>query len=167
MKLAILDIRTITPAQLDSARTRMSRERQEQYGRLAHARARLLCVAADMAARQLVGDWRKDGNGKPICENGYLSIAHSGDYAVAVHSDRPIGIDIEKRRPLSPAVAKRIGDGGDPLTAWVKKEALGKALGVGVYRVLKEPLDRLTDWKFSLPAAPEGYLIAICEKQEP
>ncbi len=160
MKLTILDIKTITPAQFDTAYAAMSRERQAQCDRLASQQARLLCVAADMAARQLVGDWSKDDQGKPICDNGYLSIAHSGDYAVAVHSDRPIGVDIEKIRSLSPALAKRLG--GD-LTEWVKKEALGKALGVGVYRVLDQPIP--DGWDFSFPQAPENYIIAICQKQ--
>ncbi len=160
MKLTILDIKTITPAQFDAAYAAMSRERQAQCDRLASHQARLLCVAADIAARQLVGDWRKDEQGKPICDNGYLSIAHSGDYAVAVHADTPIGIDIEKIRPLSPALAKRLG--GD-LTEWVKKEAYGKALGVGVYRVLDTLIP--DGWDFSFPSAPEGYIIAICQKQ--
>ncbi len=156
----ILDIKTITPAQFDAAYATMSRERQEQCDRLASSQARLLCVAADKAARQLVGNWNKDDQGKPICQSGYLSLAHSGDYAVAVHSDRPIGVDIEKIRSLSPALAQRLG--GD-LTEWVKKEALGKALGVGVYRVLDAPLP--DGWAFTFPQAPEGYIMAICEKQ--
>lgn len=163
MKLVIIDIRQLTPTTYAADYTRMSAQRQAQYNRLASPQARLLCVAADMAARQLVPDWNKDENGKPVCDNGYLSIAHSGDYAVAVHSDRPIGLDIEKIRPLSPALAARLGD--DPLSAWVKKEAYGKALGVGVYRVLDEPIP--DGWEFSFPEAPANYIIAICEKQEP
>ncbi len=161
MKLTILDIKTITPAQFDAAYAAMSQERQKQCDRLASQQARLLCVAADMAARQLVGTWSKDEQGKPICDGSYLSIAHSGDYAVAVHADTPIGVDIEKIRPLSPALAQRLGD--DPLPTWVKKEAYGKALGVGVYRVLNEPIS--DGWEFVFPDAPEGYIIAICQKQ--
>lgn len=158
--MKIIMIHTNQVTDYTCAYAAMSRERQKQCDRLASQQARLLCVAADMAARQLVGDWRKDDQGKPICQSGYLSLAHSGDYAVAVYSDRPIGVDIEKIRPLSPALAKRLG--GD-LTEWGKKEALGKALGVGVYRVLDEPIP--DGWEFSFPEAPEGYIMAICEKQ--
>ena len=158
----IIDIKTITAAQFAAAYAAMSQERRERCNRLTSKQARLLCVAADMAARNLVGEWRKDDRGKPICNDGYLSIAHSGDYAVAVHSERPIGVDIEKQRPLSPALAKRLGG---ELIEWVKKEALGKALGVGIYRVLANPIP--DGWHFSFPEAPEGYIIAICEKQEP
>jgi phosphopantetheinyl transferase len=162
MKLVILDVKTVSAVQYESAFARMSPQRQERCRRLASKQARLLCAAADMAARRLVDDWSKDDQGKPICDNGYLSIAHSGDYAVAVHGDRPIGVDIEKKRPLSPALAKRLG--GD-LTEWVKKEAYGKALGIGIYRVLDAPIP--DGWNFSFPQAPDGYIIAICEKQEP
>ena len=141
----------------------MSPMRQEQCNRLASKQARLLCVAADMAARRLVGDWGKDHNGKPICDVGYLSLAHSGEYAVAVWAEVPIGVDMERIRPLSPALAKRLGE--EPLQVWVKKEAYGKALGVGVYRVLDDPIPE--GWEFFFPEAPDGYVMAICRKQEP
>ncbi len=162
MKIKIIHTNEITD--YDAAFARMSRERQADCLRLASKQARLLCVAADMAARCLVGDWSKDESGKPICESGYLSIAHSGEYAVAVWDERPIGVDLEHIRPLSPALAKRLG-GDDPLLTWVKKEALGKALGVGVYRVLDEPIP--DGWEFLFPDAPKGYLLVICTKQEP
>jgi phosphopantetheinyl transferase len=162
MKLVILNVKTIAAAQYESAFARMSAQRQEKCRRLASKQARLLCVAADMAARELVGDWDKNEKGKPICKNGYLSLAHSGDYAVAAWSDRPIGIDLEQQRPLSPALSKRL-EGG--LDEWVKKEAYGKAIGTGIYRVLDAPIP--DGWKFSFPDAPNGYIIAICEKQEP
>ena len=148
---------------MQAAFAAMARDRQEYCRRLAHERARLLCVAADMAARQLVGDWSKDERGKPICEWGYLSLAHSGDYAVAVHSERRIGVDIEQERPLSPALAKRLG-GDEPLVEWLKREAYGKATGEGVYRVLDAPVP--SGWNFFFPAAPTGYRMVICEKQE-
>ncbi|MBO5783452.1 MAG: hypothetical protein J6R33_00625 [Clostridia bacterium] len=162
MKIEIIHTNEILD--FDATFARMSRERQAQCDRLASKQARLLCVAADMAARRLVGDWRKDGNGKPICDTGYLSLAHSGEYAVAVWDERPIGVDLEQIRSLSPALTKRLG-GDDPLLTWVKKEALGKALGIGVYRVLDEPMP--DGWEFVFPDAPEGYLMAICRKQEP
>ena len=142
----------------------MSQERQDACRRLASQQARLLCVAADVAARRLAGDWQKDDSGKPICHNGYLSLAHSGEYAVAAWDEVPIGVDIEKLRSLSPALAKRLGT-EQPLTEWLKREAYGKALGVGVYRVLDEPIPE--GWEFSFPEAPDGYMIAICKKQEP
>ena len=162
MKLVILDVKTLSAAQYRSAFARMSPARQEKCRRLASKQARLLCVAADMAARRLVDDWNPDESGRPICQSGYLSLAHSGDYAVAAWSERPIGVDIEKHRPLSPALAKRLGGG---LDEWVKKEAYGKAIGTGIYRVLNAPIP--DDWHLSFPDAPDGYIMAICEKQEP
>lgn len=34
-------------------------------------------------------------NGKPMIDNGYISLAHSGDKVVLAVSDSPVGIDIE------------------------------------------------------------------------
>ena len=159
MKLEIVHTNEIS--NFDTAFAYMRVERQADCARLASKQAKLLCVAADVAARRLVNDWSKDGNGKPVCDCGYLSLAHSGEYAVAVWDKHPIGVDIEQIRPLSPALIKRLGGG---LDEWVKKEALGKALGVGVYRVLDEPIP--DGWEFFFPDAPDGYIMAICKKQE-
>lgn len=159
MKIEIVHTNEIS--NFDAAFAYMRVERQADCARLASKQAKLLCVAADVAARRLVNDWSKDGNGKPICDCGYLSLAHSGEYAVAVWDKHPIGVDIEQIRPLSPALIKRLGGG---LDEWVKKEALGKALGVGVYRVLDEPIP--DGWEFFFPDAPDGYIMAICKKQE-
>lgn len=159
MKIEIVHTNEIS--NFDAAFACMRVERQADCARLASKQAKLLCVAADVAARRLVNDWSKDGNGKPVCDCGYLSLAHSGEYAVAVWDKHPIGVDIEQIRPLSPALIKRLGGG---LDEWVKKEALGKALGVGVYRVLDEPIP--DGWEFFFPDAPDGYIMAICQKQE-
>ena len=156
MKIEIVHTNEIS--NFDAAFACMRVERQADCARLASKQAKLLCVAADVAARQLVNDWSKDGNGKPVCDCGYLSLAHSGEYAVAVWDKHPIGVDIEQIRPLSPALIKRLGGG---LDEWVKKEALGKALGVGVYRVLDEPIP--DGWEFFFP---DVYIMAICKKQE-
>ena len=162
MKIEIIHTNEILD--LDAAFADMAPERQESCRRLASPQTRLLCVAADVAARRLVGDWRKDGKGKPICDDGYLSLAHSGEYAVAVWDEVLIGVDIEQIRPLSPALSKRLGT-DEPLMEWVKREAYGKALGVGVYRVLDDPIPE--GWEFFFPEAPDGYVMVICRKQEP
>ena len=47
-------------------------------------------------------------NGKPVCENGFISLSHTEGYAAAVLSPLPCGIDIEAERTLSPAAASRI-----------------------------------------------------------
>ena len=158
--MAIIDTKTLSFERFHTAYLQMSKERQTQCDALSEP-AQYRCVAADMAVRSLVNDWSKDAQGKPICQEGYISLSHSGEYAVAVHSDRPIGVDIQQLRPLSPALTKRLGD--EPLTAFVKKEALAKALGVGVYRLLDAPFP--DGWDFSFPTAPEGYLLVVREKQ--
>lgn len=70
-------------------------------------------------------------NGKPILvrgreQAGYISISHTGDTLVMAFSDKPVGIDIERRnRSVSPKICGSIEE-------WTKREAYGKWLGVGL-----------------------------------
>jgi len=63
--------------------------------------------------------------GKPYAEGlPYFSITHSADYVAVAVSDRPIGIDMERLRPVDPRLAERIG--ADPnrfFEEWTAKEA--------------------------------------------
>lgn len=103
-----------------------------------------------------------DENGKPFSEGAYLSIAHTGNYAVCAVSDTPCGIDAEtKDRRVSLKTALRVCtenelkyifgenfDGTIPeikddetvirfIEIWTKKEAYGKMLGKGIVYDMK------------------------------
>lgn len=66
-------------------------------------------------------------NGKPLCENGHLSVTHSHDILIIAHSITPIGIDLEKIRPLKAELIKKFDlDPSNPILAWCQKEALIK-----------------------------------------
>jgi hypothetical protein len=85
-------------------------------------------VLLERLARQY--DWghlsySKDG--KPLCENGHLSVTHSHDILIIAHSTNPIGIDLEKIRPLKAELIKKFDlDPSNPILAWCQKEALIK-----------------------------------------
>jgi phosphopantetheinyl transferase len=103
-------------------------------------------IAADEHGRPIVN---VPGTSK-VC----VSIAHSGDLAVAIAHDKAIGIDVEIIEPRNPGLERialsaheralldrtAIGMGGDPIRArsetftrfWAAKEAVSKAEGTGL-----------------------------------
>lgn len=73
------------------------------------------------------GPLHYSSNGKPLCEKGFLSVSHSLDFLVIVHNNHPIGIDLEKIRPLKDELIKKFDlDPNNPILSWCQKEALIK-----------------------------------------
>ena len=112
-------------------------------------------LAANLAARRSAADFLGtdedeiritcDGSGKPLCDGCYISLSHSGDYAVCAVSSFPIGVDIEKKRDVNPKLINKIcvndaereyaTDTQSLLTLWSVKEACFKALSPKVSTV--------------------------------
>ena len=92
--------------------------------------------------------WQKSNAGKPFIEDCpvHFSITHThGIVGVAVSSDRPIGLDVEKIRPIregfaaryfseaEQAVIRNADDRDEALIRlWTAKEAVGKYHGTGL-----------------------------------
>lgn len=56
-------------------------------------------------------DWQKEEHGKPYLaniENIHFNISHSGRMAMCAIDTKPVGVDIEKIKPYSDNVARRI-----------------------------------------------------------
>lgn len=164
----------------------------------------------DSIAASLTGDWlaRKlaaeltgcepaalqiaDGlHGKPELPGtpAEISITHSGEYAAAAAALRPVGIDLERLRPLPQTVLLRVCSDeelkwvyADPqqtlprfFRLWTMKEAYGKMKGVGIFAphpfcarfVQGTLLELYADCLFLFPEAPEGYSISVCIAREP
>lgn len=101
-------------------------------------------------------------NGKPLLDFCFFSLSHSGRYAACALSDRPIGVDIQKRHPIKRRNAYKpftdeenayIASGSLDerfFTLWTMKEAYIKAVG-----------GRLSDMK-KVSLASDGRLSEAC-----
>lgn len=122
-------------------------------------------------------------HGKPYVEGElYFNLSHSGEYVVMAVGDRPLGIDVEKKKYLSPTVAKAFLNPREleyvtarpelPLTSlWCRKEAFLKCLGYGWVKetanrtsVLEESfLFEQEHYSFREYEIDENYFLTVCE----
>ena len=127
-------------------------------------------------------NWQKTAEGKPFIENCPVafSITHAdGIVGVAVSGNHPVGLDIEKIRPMRKEFAARyfnnaeqaeILSASDPdealIRLWTAKEAVGKYLGTGLggniaaidTRNAVSALFEKNGARFALSLAPKGEL---------
>lgn len=89
-------------------------------------------------------EYGDDENGKPYFTESdgiWLSLSHSGEYAVCAVSDRPVGVDIQSLRRPNEGIARRCftereraaaADDASFTALWARKEAVSKAVGLGI-----------------------------------
>ncbi|WP_423923508.1 4'-phosphopantetheinyl transferase family protein [Frigoribacterium sp. 2-23] len=80
-------------------------------------------------------------HGRPVVRDGdglHVSLSRTSGLAlVALRRGLPVGVDVERRRPvpeLAAVALSRDETGDDPLRSWVHKEALVKSTGDGLTR---------------------------------
>ena len=129
-------------------------------------------------------------HGKPqlIGGDADISIAHSGIYAAAAAARRPVGIDLERKRPVSRSIPMRMFSYEEQawldrtpnqflsrfFRLWTMKEAYGKMKGYGIFAskqfyarfVQDELLVLYPDCLFEFPDAPDGYYLSLCVERE-
>ena len=170
-----VDIREISRTEIDAAYFSMSAKRRKKCDGLKFQSDKELCIAVDMLSRRVLS--RKLGmapeslqfdtgyKGKLYLVNGeyQFNVSHSGDIAaVAVHPEKAVGIDVERIRPVSAAVARRVfspsdmkfvfgketipdGSFNDRETlerffrVWTYKEAIVKMTGEGLSAISRVP----------------------------
>ena len=188
------DIREMTDAEFHNWYAIMSAEKQKRVDRFHFKDDKKRAVAGEMLARLALADWcqveprsisfGRGEHGKPFAEglDAQFNISHSDDFVVCAVSDRPVGIDIEKIRPVDLKISKKIctpdelyslfghiPDEGEFVRTdnenllnrffrmWTKKEARGKFLGKGL---LFGETDVVCNEFFVDDA--DGYIIALC-----
>ena len=147
---------------------RVGKYRQEKADRLKSAEDRARSVGAGAVLRFAVEDstdlnydlldFKTTESGKPYIENDpiFISLSHSGDYAVCAVSDSPIGVDIEQEREFSQKIKERFAKS---VLEWTKKEAKGKLTGGGFFDNTED--DFVYTHEFF-----DGYIITVCSKQK-
>jgi len=172
-----------------------------RISRLLRSIDRTRAALARIVARVTLGQWlglrpslvsiALTEAGKPLAPDGYaVSWSHSGDHVfVAFARGRSIGVDVEEARRLEdlaelartafspnevthllelPPTARQVAF----FRLWVRKEALGKAIGVGLLEperlgfnllpdtepiTVVDPIDGRTWWTSALPCPAEAY----------
>lgn len=116
-------------------------------------------------------------NGKPVADNCYVSVSHSGTLGAVCMSDRPVGIDVEKidadrnfvklsNRLFGIKEQQYFCKNPTPQTfyeMWTRKEAYSKISGEGI-RKIQRGFDTflLSDVSFQTEII-NGYAITLCE----
>lgn len=192
MKWYKFDIRDLTVADYEKWFALMSKDKQVRVDRFRFADDRKRSAAGEMLTRKAIAEWcgtsaesivfGKTETGKPYAKGlpVEFNISHSGDMVVCAVDEKPVGIDIEKIRPIDLTVAKRIC-ADDELNylfehvptendfrcttdrniltrffeLWTAKEAYGKCIGVGMSDIRKQIL---ASAQFNLQ---EEYIVSI------
>ncbi len=102
----------------------------------------------------------------------HFNLSHTGGAVLAGISHHPLGVDIERIRPVSERTLRRLAEGQterDFFRSWVRREACGKCSGAGVGTMLAEetPL-RQGEHFFELDTF-HGYAagVAVCGEETP
>ena len=169
----------------------MSEEKKQRVDRFRFEDDKKRTVVGEMLARRAISKWcgvpeesivfEIAEHGKPYAKDLHIefNISHSADMVGCVVDDNPVGVDIEKIRPVDLNTAKRIFSEEEIqyifecipdvedyncylndsvlqrfFELWTKKEAYGKLLGVGLFTESNADVD-LTS------SIENGYCVSV------
>lgn len=103
-------------------------------------------VASLYLKKRFIGEFEISKTGKPISDNSYFNISHSGEYVVLAISNSDIGVDIEHVKETTDDIKKYISSNEEYeyiksdlnfFEVWTSKESISKALGIGITNNVK------------------------------
>ena len=96
--------------------------------------------------KRFIGEFEISKTGKPISNNAYFNISHSGEYVVLAISNSDIGVDIEHVKETKDDIKKYISSNEEYeyiksdlnfFEVWTSKESISKAVGCGITNNVK------------------------------
>lgn len=125
----------------------ISFEERKNFDKYTHALTKKEKIASLYLKNKYIGKYYLNEKGKPLSESKYFNISHSDGMVVLVIDSFNVGVDIEKVRPfdndlkdyISSTLEKEyIKDDQTFFEVWTNKEALVKALGIGLNSNIKD-----------------------------
>lgn len=141
----------LLPAEMEMYIRKFVNESDRKHRLLARLMLRH-CLIQTTGSDKLLSEWQLDSNHKPFIPSWYeFSISHSGKFVIFAYDEHAIGVDIEKTNDidyLSVAdylhsdeknlLATSSYQKHDFYTIWTKKEAILKAIGIGISNELEQ-----------------------------
>lgn len=197
MKWFKFDINSFTDEEYNKWYSFMSEEKQKRVDKFRFVEDKKRSVAGDMLVRKAISDclcvsaesinFSISEKGKPYIPDFDIefNISHSGDMVVCAVDNTPVGIDIEKIRPLDLKISKKVFSDDELIylfdhvpthedfifteneeilkrffRLWTKKEAYGKFIGCGIFTD-----ETNKDCKFEYIEEINDYIICICSQK--
>ncbi len=151
-KLYVLDLTQVCEEELERWHDEMDEDSRRRADAVRNPHRRRASIAGDHLARTALAEKSgkapreiviyREESGKPYAAEGCFSISHSGECVVCAVSDKAVGVDVERIRPIRLRVAQwyfteaeRGWMQEDELRfwqIWTGKEALCKRTGEGL-----------------------------------
>lgn len=150
-ELWLADVNGVPPEEWAVLFARMDPARQAHCQRYRRQADRRQCILADALARHALGQvtgadpasivFSFQPGGKPQAAGLDIafSLSHSCSLVLCATAPFPVGVDLQRHRPLSPALVRRLSRAGykgdndaDFFDWWVRQESAGKLTGQGL-----------------------------------
>lgn len=147
MNWSVASVNDFSDAELAQVYRTLSPSRKAHIDTFRHEGAKKQSLAAEALLRRMLGMdavVERLPSGQPVLadRSTCISIAHCEDYVACAVSEKPVGIDIEKIKPVKPGMAERVctaeelqfvqSDDSRFFEIWTAKEAYFKMKGTGI-----------------------------------